>query len=285
MALVGFCGSRYVHWSWAKLVAHVVATISKDGRGIAVTGSKGASWPVLRNCFATGWHLRAPAVQVFTAFDQQGHGRGQYSARDLLAHVDRAAKAPGNAKIAHRIKINWLAGGDASLPLERRLKTRSAAMVAAVQGSGQGHGLIAFVTDTLEKSSEAWYTIKLAHQSDVPVVVFGLGCAVADFPPLGKGRWVVAGDRVWASAWRWVEGARKPTKEEARRAFVSPERWQGKHGDPIEEEPRLDRESSEEETSLIFRLLGWKPRQSPRKQVKLNFPLVTNLARWARSRS
>jgi len=212
MALVGFCGSRYVHWSWAKLVAHVVATISKNGRGIAVTGSKGASWPVLRDCFATGWHLRAPAVQVFTAFDQQGRGRWQYSATDLLGQVDRAAKAPGNASLAHRIKINWLAGGDVSLPLERRLKTRSAAMVAAVQASGQGHGLIAFVTDTLEKSSEAWYTIKLAHRSGVPVIVFGLGCTVADFPSLGKGRWVVAGDGVWASAWRWMEGAKELTK-------------------------------------------------------------------------
>jgi len=269
MALVGFCGSRYVHWSWGKLITHVVHTIAHAGRGVAVTGAKGASWAVLRDCFTMGWGFRVPALQVFTAFDRQGYGQWKYSARDLLHKVDRAAKAPGNANVAHRIKINWLAGGHSELPLERRLKTRSAAMVAAVQASGEGRGLVAFVTDASEKSSEAWYAVKLAHQSGIPVVVFGLGCTVDDFPSLGEGRWMVAGAGVWASAWRWVDRAASLDGEQPRHTFVPPERWQEGTAAPDEEEP-----------NPIFRLLGWKPLRSSRKRVKLDFPLMLNLRRW-----
>jgi len=215
------------------------------------------------------WHLRAPAVQVFTAFDRQGHGKGEHSATDLLPKVARAAEAPGNANVAHQIKINWLAGGKASLPLEQRLKTRSAAMVAAVQASGEGRGLVAFVTDASEKSSEAWYAVKLAHQSGIPVVVFGLGCTADDFPSLGQGRWVVAGAGVWASSWRWVERATSLDEEESQYAFIPPERWQEGTTEPDEEEP-----------NPIFRLLGWKPIRPHKRQVELDFPFMFNLRRW-----
>jgi len=269
MALVGFCGSRYVHWSWGKLITHVVHTVAHAGRDVAVTGATDASWAALRACFTMGWGFRVPALQVFTTFDRQGHGKWEHSAKDLLQNVARAAEAPGNANVAHHIKINWLAGGAPELPLERRLKTRSAAMVATVQASGEGRGLVAFVTDTSDKSSEAWYAVKLAHQSGIPVVVFGLGCTVGDFPSLGQGRWVVAGAGVWASAWRWVEGATSPTEKESRRTFVSPSQWQEKTTKPDEEEP-----------NPIFRLLGWKPLRPSRKRVKLDFPFMFNLRRW-----
>ena len=269
MALVGFCGSRYVHWSWDKLIARVVNGVARNGCGVAVTGATGASWAVLRTCFTMGWGFRVPALQVFTAFDRLDHGKWEYSAKDLLQKVARAAEAPGNANGAHRIKINWLAGGDASLPLERRLKTRSAAMVAAVQASGEGRGVVAFVTDESDKSSEAWYAVKLAHQSGIPVVVFGLGYAVDDFPSLGEGRWVVAGSGVWASAWRWVERAASLDGEQTRHIFVPPSRWREGRTDPGEEEP-----------NPIFRVLRWKTRRSSRKRVNLDFPLMRNLRRW-----
>jgi len=250
-------------------MAHVVNGVARNGRGVAVTGAKGVSWAVLRACFTSWGGFRVPALQVFTAFDRQGHGKWKYSAEDLLQKVALAAEAPRNASAAHRIKINWLAGGNATLPLERRLKTRLAAMVAAVQASGEGRGVVAFVTDESDKSSEAWYAVKLAHQCGIPVVVFGLGYAVDDFPSLGEGRWTVAGSGVWASAWRWVERAPSLDEEESQHAFVPPERWREASTEPDQEEP-----------NPIFRLLGWKPLRPSRKRVELDFPLMLNLRRW-----
>ena len=146
-----------------------------------------------------------------------------------------------------RVVVNWWAGGDSSVALITRLRARSDAMVSAVAASGEGRGLVAFATGGPDRSPGTWRTIRQAHQRGVPVIVFGCGCTIRNFPSLGDGHWTTAGSGVWSRAWRWVS----------------------------------DTASFNERTmEAIFNFLGWKQAGSLKKRVELDLPLMLNLRRW-----
>ena len=128
-------------------------------------------------------------------------------------------------------------------------KDRAPAMISTIAASGDGGGLIAFVRRGPEQAPEPWATIRLARDECLPVVVFGCGCSVRDFPSLGDGHWTIAGSGIWSRGWRWEEDT------------VS-------LGSAIRE--------------AIFDLLHWTPIRSRHEKVELDFPLMLNLGRWLR---
>ena len=93
--------------------------------------------------------------------------------------------------------------------------TRSQAMVKAVATSNRP-GLIGFVTKPSpvgifpdgrwrsgKQASGSWSTIAFAIGLGLPTIVF---CCGEDntLPAWPNGRWVVAGDGIWAQGWRWI---------------------------------------------------------------------------------
>ena len=247
MALVGFCGSRNLPPRWRKLVADVVYAVARADRAIAVGCAQGADAMALRQCFTPTWALRAPMVQVFVAFGPNGQGDGEWSATPLVQNISRLPMAMARGDGGMRVVVNWWAGGDSSVDWSTRLKARSDTMVSAVAASGEGRGLIAFVTAGPGQSPGTWRTIRQAYKRGLPVVVFSCGCTLRSFPSLGEGRWTTAGSGVWSRGWKWVKGSAS---------------------------------TDEEEPNPIFRLLGWKPLRPSRKRVELDFPLMLNLRRW-----
>ena len=247
MALVGFCGSRALPPHQRKLVSSVVYAIARAERGIAVGCAQGADAIALRECFTPTWALRAPMVRVFAAFGPNGQGDGKWSATQLVQQVSYLPMAMAGGNGGLRVVVNWWAGGDSSLDLATRLKGRSDAMVSAVAASGEGQGLVAFVTAGPMQSPGTWRTIRQAHRQGVPVVVFNCECTLRSFPPLGEGHWTTAGSGIWGRGWQW--------EEEIIGLGVS------------------FREG-------VFDLLGWKEARPSRKRVKLDFPLMFNLRHW-----
>ncbi len=251
MALVGFCGSRDLPSRWRKLVASVVYAVARAGRGIAVGCNEGAEAMALRECFTPTWALRAPTVRVFAASGPNDQDDGEGSDPPLVQEVSRLPMAMAGGNGGMRVVINWWAGGDASVDQATRLQATSDAMVSAVAAPGERCGLVAFVTAGPGRSPEDWRTIHQAHQRGVPVVVFGCGCSVRDFPSLGNGHWTTAGGGVWGRGWRW------------------------------EEETILLGYAIRE---TIFDLLNWTPARSSREKVKQDFPLTLNPRRWLMQR-
>ena len=130
-------------------------------------------------------------------------------------------------------------------------KDHAPAMISAIAASGDGGGLIAFVRRGPGQVPEPWVTIRLAHDECLPVVVFGCGCSVRDFPSLGNGHWATAGGGVWGRAWRW-------------------------------EEETISLGYAIRET--IFDLLGWTPARPNCEKAKQDFPLTLNPRRWLMQR-
>ena len=247
MALVGFCGSRDLPTHQRKLVASVVYAVTQAERGIAVGCAQGADAMALRECFTPTWALRAPMVRVFAAFGSDGQGEEKCSATPLVQKISCLPMAMAGGNGGLRVVVNWWAGGDSSVDLITRLKARSDAMVSAVAASGEGQGLVAFVTAGPMQSPGAWRTIRQAYEQGIPVVVFNCGCTLRSFPPLGEGHWTIAGSGIWNRGWRW-------------------------------EEEIISLSASLREG--IFDLLGWKEAYPRRKRMKLNFPLMNNVLPW-----
>jgi hypothetical protein len=222
MELVGFAGSRNLGTEWRPLVAKVVETTAKNGRGIAVGCCVGADALTLRACFNDDWGLRVPHLRVFAAFGPDGDGDWVGSATKLVQQVASFPQASSSAGNGRRIVVNWWAGGGSEVHLVKRLKARTRAMLKAVIASGEGHGLIAFVTGGPAKSPGTWAAIRQANKKDVPVVVFACGCSEEDFPTLGEGQWVRAGNGVWAAGWRWIPASNtsNDTVDESTTAFL-----------------------------------------------------------------
>jgi hypothetical protein len=83
-------------------------------------------------------------------------------------------------------------------------------MVTAVDMSGDGCGLVAFVTGGPERSPGTWGAIRLAVMKGVPVVVFACDWSARRLPSLGDGHWASAGPGVWRRGWRWVPDEAEP---------------------------------------------------------------------------
>ena len=297
--LVGLCGSRGLHESWRKLVISVVRSLAEAERGIAVGCARGADEMGLRACFTDEGELRVPRLDVFAAFGHDGNGAWKHSAAKLVTRVsqhpmatDDAGPVPctcpavtgqvlGHALVLYcsakyravqdkcgepRIAVSWWAGGALPTPLVPRLKGRSAAMVTAIDMSGDGCGLVAFVGGGPGKSPGTWSTIRLAVKKGVPVVVFLCGCSPKSFPSLGKGRWTTAGKGVWGRGWRWLPAGR-----------AIPQRPGGHHGRAKQPEPELDDEHVGVIEGILSAIFGWKKVYPRRQTVKLNIPFFSNV--------
>ena len=205
--VVMVCGSRTLSASAVPLVNQVVHSLLSAGRGIAVGCAAGADASVVSSVLATG---AGSQLQVFAAFGPGGAGSaGSVSA---VSVVNQAA--------ANGVPVSWWAGGPASVPLRGRLASRSLACVRSVVGTGNGAGLVAFVSALPSRSwgsgafpscgSGSWSSVAAAAKLGLPVVVFPVGALVcvqsAKLPLLplaGGGSWVCAGAGVWSGALRW----------------------------------------------------------------------------------
>ena len=176
LTLVSFAGSRSLQPKWYALIKKVVSAVAKAGRGVAVGCARGADELVIRACFAEGRALRVPHLRIFAAFGPQGKGAWKHSATKTVTWAARFPQASSAAGNGRRIVVHWWAGGDEHTKLIPRLKGRTRAMVEAVAASGEGRGLIAFVAGGPNKSPGTWGAIRLAHEHDLPVVVFPCGC-------------------------------------------------------------------------------------------------------------
>ena len=267
--LVGLCGSRDLRERWRKLVISVVCSLAEAGRGIAVGCATGADEMGLRACFTDEGELRVPRLDVFAAFGQEDEGAWKHSAAKLVTRVSQHPMATDDAGGKTRIAISWWAGGALPTPLVPRLQGRSAAMVTAIDMSGDGCGLVAFVGGGPGKSPGTWSTIRQACKQGIPVVVFGCGCTLRSFPSLGKGRWTTAGKGVWGLGWRWPPAGR-----------AIPQRSGGHHERAKQSAHELDDEHVGVIEGILSAIFGWKKMYPRRQTVKLNVPFFSNVRAW-----
>ena len=205
--VVMVCGSRSLSASAAPLVNQVVHSLLSAGRGIAVGCATGVDAAVVSSVLASS---ATSQLQVFAAFGPGGAGAaGRVSAVSI---VSQAA--------ANGVPVSWWAGGPASVPLRGRLASRSLACVRSVVGTGNGAGLVAFVSALPSRSwgsgafpscgSGSWSSVAAAAKLGLPVVVFPVGALVgvasAQLPVLPVsvgGSWSCAGAGIWSGAWLW----------------------------------------------------------------------------------
>ena len=164
MALVGFCGSRSLVSS--PLVAPVVGSVLRSGRGVAVGCAAGADALV---------RAAAPGCAVFSAAAFPGlPARAALAARSAALVSAVAASGVGAAF------VGFVASGPCPAGL---LPARSASRCFAGFGSG------------------SWAALAFAAGVGLPVVVFPVGGPA--WLPLAWGAWSpAAASGVWASAWR-----------------------------------------------------------------------------------
>jgi hypothetical protein len=209
--LVGFGGSRSFPVAGASFVGEVVSAVVGRGLGVGVGCAAGADEAVLRSAVSAG-----AALSVFAVGGSSGAGFWRCSAVSAV----RAAASAGAS-------VSWWAGGGSSVPLRRRLRARSAALLSAVVASGS-RGFVAFVGGAWAVSPGSWSSVRAAVLSGVPVVVFPfsvVGCGLVwgagafrsgSFPGgglpslarwCGPGSWVPAGSAsLWGRGFRWVRG-------------------------------------------------------------------------------
>lgn len=138
----------------------------------------------------------------------EGSGRGIMVGCAPGADALVRAAAPGATVFRANSRERWA------------LAVRSQLMVRAVVSSGEGAGLVGFVTGPCpggivpgrswssgERPSGSWSTLALGVGLGLPVLVFPCGWAWS--PPPWPGTWAVAGSGVWAEGWRWVPAARQ----------------------------------------------------------------------------
>jgi hypothetical protein len=209
--LVGLTGSQeWPDGDNGVIVERVVTVLLQAGRHVATGCAVGADQAAINAVLRAD---QAQCLTVYAAFGPQEQG----SEGGLAVDAVRRAFDAG----AH---VHWWAGTSrwlsphkkARLPLERRLASRSQALVQAVAGSAQkqpGAGLVAFATTPPPRplpESGSWATIAAAAaRKGIPVVVFASGSLEDRLPQLpgGEGRWMRAGESgVWMLGWRWVPG-------------------------------------------------------------------------------
>lgn len=214
----------------SSLVDRVVRSVVGSGRGVAVGCCVGGDALVLRSRLFLPFPpassvASGPSLAVFSAFGPRGVGSWRGSSVALVERASFLSRSPGHGCVAP-VVVRWWAGGDASVPLRSRLRSRSLALVSAVSSSGPGAGLVAFVSGC-GGSPGTWATVSAALSAGLPVFAFpvplsgprpsgwrflGGACragVAAYFPRsfrgVGSVSWVpAASSGVWASALRAV---------------------------------------------------------------------------------
>lgn len=170
VALVGFCGSRFLPASVSPLVSSVVGSVVASGRGVAVGCAAGADALVRAAC---------PGAQVFSVVTGRwGQGPQAFAARSSALVRAVAASGAGAGMVG-------FVAGPCPVGVVPARSWRSSSVV-----------------------SGSWSSLALAAGLGVPVVVFPVGWAWRP-PAWAGGSWVPAGRGVWASGWRWAPAARQ----------------------------------------------------------------------------
>ncbi len=214
VALIGFSGSRSLPASASPLVAGVVRSVLRSGRGVAVGCCLGTDRLALSA--ALGVPGAAPRLSVFAAF---GPVPPPWPAPRVSAPgSSRSVSWPSGVDAACRAgaSVSWWAGGGPAVPLAGRLASRSAALVSAVAASGVGRGFVGFVSSPCPSSlgpssspsdcfsgsgSGSWGSLALAVGLGLPVVVFPLAGSAL---PSSWGSWVYLSGpsgSAWAGGW------------------------------------------------------------------------------------
>jgi len=209
---VGFAGSRSLPSVPAPggLVARVVGSVVAAGRPVAVGCAVGADAAVLSARLALPFSSSSSSssLVLFAAGGPSagpgsplaGFWRG--SALSAVSSAAALAVSPGHGCFAP-VSVRWWAGGPASLPLRRRLRARSLALVSFL-AARPGSALVAFVAPG--RSVGTWGTVRAAVAAGVPVFVFPVGGSALLFPPVGSsGAWVgLGGSGAWSRAFRFA---------------------------------------------------------------------------------
>jgi hypothetical protein len=132
---------------------------------------------------------------VFCAFDKTGLGSWKQS--NVKGVMDAAQRGA---------TVRWLAGGPLSYRLVVRLTRRSAAMVDSLDAAGydEHSGIVGWITGLPPSSPGSWGTVRLAISRGLRCVIFPVGWAPGLAPPFGRGRWVQAGNGMWAQGLLWL---------------------------------------------------------------------------------
>lgn len=178
-SVVAVAGSRSVPESGGSAVARSCFALAAAGAVVSVGCCVGIDEFVIS-------YYPAGALRVSAAFGPDGAGAGRFSA----VHKVSWAKLNGS-------RVEWWAGGGASVPLPARLSARTAAVVCAANA-----GAVVFFTSPHSRGSLlAAYSATLRS---LPVVAFALGFDPLQLPALGAGEWVKCkGLGVWSAAWCW----------------------------------------------------------------------------------
>lgn len=168
MAIVGFAGSRSLASRFSTLVSACVRSVLASGRTVASGCAAGADAYALSAVPASS----ASSLSVFAVGTSAGRGFPGATVPDAVLRA-RCAGA----------SVLWLAGGGLRLfGLRDRLLARSRALVSFVASGGAGSALVCFVSGGLSSSPGTWYTVRLALDAGLPVVVFPCGCSESCFP-------------------------------------------------------------------------------------------------------
>lgn len=204
VAFVVFCGSRSLPASSSALVASVVGSVLRSGRGVATGCALGTDSLVVSSVLAVSG--AASRLSVFAAFGPASPPwpASRVSAPDSSSAVSSVSGV--TAALSAGASVSWWAGGGPSIPLAGRLASRSAALVATVAASGEGRGFVGFVSSPCPSGlvpsssplacfsgagSGSWASLALASGLGLPVVVFPAGELVGPFAlPASWGSWV-----------------------------------------------------------------------------------------------
>lgn len=220
MALVGFCGSRSLPSASSALVAGVVGSVLRSGRGVGVGCALGADALVVSSVLAVPG--AASRLSIFAAF---GPVSPPWPAPRVSAAGASSAvsSVSGVAEdLAAGASVSWWSGGGCAVPLAGRLASRSSALVCAVASCSPGAGLVGFVSSPCPvgvvpspspsrcfsgAGSGSWATLALAAGLGLPVVVFPADLPASALPVSSwGGSWApLAG--AWSGGFRFVPPA------------------------------------------------------------------------------
>ena len=215
LPFVGFGGSRSLPSvaSPGGLVASVVSSVVRSGRGVAVGCASGADAAVLSFRLSLPFPPSSgPQLAVFAVGGPGLGGRGSGFWRGSAWPVVQQAAVLAQSS-SSSVVVRWWAGGGAPVPLRQRLRARSVALVQAVAASGPQAGFVFFVAGGWPASRGSWGSVLSALRLGSSVVVFPVGCSVSCFPRsfsgVGPVRWVPAAQSgAWSSGFRAVGAAR-----------------------------------------------------------------------------
>jgi hypothetical protein len=223
--IVGFCGSRSLPASAevSALVSGVVGSVlaGVPRRGVAVGCAVGGDALVVSAALALD---ASSQLRVFAAFGPVSPPwpAARFSAPGASSSVSSVTGVAG--ALAAGASVTWWAGGGPSVPIARRLASRSKTMVSAVAASGAGCGLVGFVSSPCPAGlfpspspsacfsgfgSGSWASLALASGLGLPVVVFPVrtlasaGDPCPALPASWPGSWLALSG-VWSGGFRFV---------------------------------------------------------------------------------